>query len=190
MRVAPPLDVIGASFALRAISGCGEQQRPVSAAATVSATPAARATPQPAPARAGRMPIAAPASSAPPRKPTIIRRFIPYGAKRKAQMSAYSKRHYGVAGHKLTDPRVIVEHFTVNDSVQATYNTFAANVRDPELRELPGVCSHFVIATNGRIYQLVALAIRCRHTVGLNDRSFGIEHVGARTGRSSPTAAS
>jgi len=67
MRVAPPLDVIGASFALLAISGCGEQQRPASAAATVSATPAARATPQPAPA-----------------------------------------------------------------SVQATYSTFAANVRDPE----------------------------------------------------------
>jgi len=73
---------------------------------------------------------------------------------------------------------VIVQHFTVNDSVQATYNTFAANVADPELKELPGVCSHFVIAKDGRIYQLVALTIRCRHTVGLNDRSFGIEHVG------------
>ncbi|MDQ3678304.1 MAG: N-acetylmuramoyl-L-alanine amidase, partial [Actinomycetota bacterium] len=137
----------------------------------------------PPPAAAAEVPVAAPAPAAPPRKPTIVRKLIPYGAKRRQQMSAYSERHYGVAGYKLTDPRVIVEHFTVNDSVQATYNTFAPNVPDPELEELPGVCSHFVIGETGRIYQFVLLSIRCRHTVGLNDRSFGIEHVGRSDGQ-------
>lgn len=157
--------VIGAFCALLAIAGCDDQERRLPSAAAPPAT-------------ADELALAAPTRTASPRKPTIIRKPIPYGAKRKAQMSAYSQRHYGVAGYRLTDPRVIVAHFTVNDSVQATYDTFAANVRDPELGELPGVCSHFVIGKDGRIYQLVSQAIRCRHTVGLNDRSLGIEHVG------------
>ncbi|MGH2920039.1 MAG: peptidoglycan recognition protein family protein [Solirubrobacteraceae bacterium] len=162
-----------------AIASCGDEERAAAPAATTSTSTVVReVTPPRAPPVAAEVPIAAPAPAARPRKPTIIRKFIPYGAARKQQMSAYSKRHYGVAGYKLTDPRVIVEHFTVNDSVQATYNTFAPNQPDPELHELPGVCSHFVIGKTGRIYQLVPLAIRCRHTVGLNDRSFGIEHVG------------
>ncbi len=169
--------------ALLVLGGCGGEQRATApappAAAPAPATPRTATAP---PATAAALPVAASTTAAAPRKPTIIRKFIPYGTKRKQQMSAYSKRHYGVAGHKLTDPRVIVEHFTVNDSVQATYNTFAPNVADPELHELPGVCAHFVIGKDGRIYQLVALAIRCRHTVGLNDRSFGIEHVGRSDG--------
>lgn len=93
-------------------------------------------------------------------------------------MAAYSKRHYGEANYKLTDPKVIVQHYTVNNSVSATYNTFAPNVPDPELHERPGVCAHFVIARNGTIVQLVPLSLRCRHTVGLNWTSIGIEHVG------------
>ena len=32
--------------------------------------------------------------------------------------------------------------------------------------------------SDGTIYQLVGLGIRCRHTVGLNWTAFGIEHVG------------
>ena len=35
-----------------------------------------------------------------------------------------------------------------------------------------------MIDTDGPIHKLVRLRIRCRHTVGLNDRSIGIEHVG------------
>jgi N-acetylmuramoyl-L-alanine amidase len=171
---------IAASCALLAIAGCGEQDRAAPAqtttpAATVVAAPAATQT---APAPQSEVPIAAPAAASPPRKPKIIKKFIPFGSKRKQEMSAYSKRHYGVAGYKLVKPRVIVEHVTVTDSVQATYNTFASDVADPELHELPNVCSHFVVGKDGRVYQLVLLSIRCRHTVGLNDRAFGIEHVG------------
>jgi N-acetylmuramoyl-L-alanine amidase len=73
---------------------------------------------------------------------------------------------------------VIVEHYTANESFQATWNTFAPDVRDPELHELPGVCAHFVIDGDGTIYQLVPLGVMCRHTVGLNWTAIGIEHVG------------
>jgi beta-N-acetylhexosaminidase len=103
---------------------------------------------------------------------------IPYGIERKADMRAYSRRHYGLDRARLIGPRVIVEHMTANTSWRATFNTFAPNRPDAELHELPGVCSHYVIDRNGTIHQLVPLRLMCRHTVGLNYTAIGIEHVG------------
>jgi beta-N-acetylhexosaminidase len=110
-------------------------------------------------------------------KPHIVWSPIPFPAKRKREMRRYSRRHYGELAYKLRDVRTIVEHYTAVDSYSATWNTFANDSPDPELHELPGTCAHFVIDTDGTIHQLVSLKIRCRHTVGLNDRSIGIEHV-------------
>ena len=59
-------------------------------------------------------------------QPTIVQSPIPYGPTRRAQMAAYSKRHYGTSSSKLR-PRVIVLHFTANNSYSATWNTFASN---------------------------------------------------------------
>src|SRR5690348_12511482 len=101
-------------------------------------------------------------------KPTIVQKPIPFGAKRKHEMAAYAQRHYGIDSYRLRDPHVIVEHYTVTPTFQATWNTFAPDVPDSELHELPGTCSHFVIDKDGTIYQLVPLSIMCRHTVGLN----------------------
>lgn len=111
-------------------------------------------------------------------RPPIVSKPIPFPAKRKREMAAYARRHYGIDTYRLRRPRVIVEHYTVNDSVRATFDTFAADVADVELHELPGVCAHFVVARDGRIYQLVSLRVMCRHTVGLNHTAIGIEHVG------------
>jgi N-acetyl-anhydromuramyl-L-alanine amidase AmpD len=97
-------------------------------------------------------------------------------------MAAYSERHYGERTWRLRDPRVIVEHVSETSSAAAVYNTFAPDVPDPELHELPNVCSHFVVSTSGRIFQLVNLRTRCRHTVGLNWTAIGIEHVGFSDG--------
>jgi N-acetylmuramoyl-L-alanine amidase len=93
-------------------------------------------------------------------------------------MAAYAKRHYGIDTWRLQSPHVIVEHYTANDSFSATWNTFAADVPDPELHELPGDCAHFVVDTDGTVYQLVPLDTMCRHTVGLNYTAIGIENVG------------
>jgi N-acetylmuramoyl-L-alanine amidase len=128
-------------------------------------------------ARAALATVGAHAASASAPRPHIVQSRIPFPRKRKLEMRRYSRRHYGTAAYKLTDVRTIVEHFTAIDSYSATYNTFASDARDPELHELPGTCAHFVIDTDGTIHQLVSLRIRCRHTVGLNDRSIGIEHV-------------
>jgi beta-N-acetylhexosaminidase len=111
-------------------------------------------------------------------RPSIVWKPIPFGAQRRAETAAYDERHYGLDTWRLRAPKVIVEHYTANDSFSATWNTFAADTPDPELGELPGTCAHFVVDTDGTIYQLVPLTTVCRHTVGLNWTAIGIEHVG------------
>jgi N-acetylmuramoyl-L-alanine amidase len=115
-------------------------------------------------------------------RPRITQWPIPFGPKRKRQMAAYSERHYGEHTWRLRHPHVIVEHVAEAGSAAAVRNTFAPDVPDPELHELPNVCSHFVVSSSGRIFQLVNLRTRCRHTVGLNWTAIGIEHVGFSDG--------
>src|SRR6202789_3768863 len=132
-----------------------------------------------------------PASAAPPlsaaptaaaatgaARPPIVQDPIPFGPKRKREMAAYSERHYGEHTWRLTHPHVIVEHMSEASSVAADFNTFADDVPDVELHELPQVCPHFVVGSSGRIFQMVNLRPRCRHTVGLNWTAIGIEHIG------------
>jgi len=109
-------------------------------------------------------------------RPPIVWRPIPFPARRKAEMAAYSARHYGTRTWRLTDPKVIVEHYTAGLTFQGAWNTFASNARHDG--ELPGTCAHFVIDRDGTIYQLVPLGTRCRHAVGMNYTAIGIEHVG------------
>jgi N-acetylmuramoyl-L-alanine amidase-like protein len=113
-------------------------------------------------------------------KPRMVWDPIPFGPAREAQMAAYVRRHYGSfmkPTWRLVDPHVIVIHYT-DASYSSTFNTFANDVPDSELHELPATCAHFVIDASGVIHQLVSLQTMCRHTVGLNWTAIGIEHVG------------
>ncbi len=164
------------------LAGCGgaaNTQTISIAARTRSATPpatapagaslAAAATSTPAP-----RPIRPP----PPASPGIRQWPIPYGAARKREMAAYSLRHYGEDTYVLSHPQVIVEHYTETTTAQQAFNTFAPDVPDNEFHELPNTCAHFLVEPSGRIDQLVALSLRCRHTTGLNWTAIGIENVG------------
>jgi beta-N-acetylhexosaminidase len=143
----------------------------------VATTAASSAASHAAPAGASHVP----AHTAHVAKPHIVWDPIPFGAQRRAETAAYVRRHYGSfmkPTWRLVHPHVIVIHFTENSSYQATFNTFAPDVPDSELHELPGTCAHFVIDPAGVIHQLVSLNTICRHTVGLNWTAIGIEHVG------------
>ena len=115
--------------------------------------------------------------------PPIHHDPIPFGASRKHEMRLYARRHYGIDDFRLRNPKVIVEHVTVTSTYRAAFNTFAADVPDVELHELPGLCSHFIVDRSGGIHQLVSLGLMCRHTVGLNWTAIGIEHVGMSDGQ-------
>lgn len=149
--------------------------------------PAAPSLAAPSPAPAAARPSATSRSTTVP-KPTIVPRPIPLTAQRKRDTVAYAQRHYGLTTSTIT-PRTIVQHWTANDSVSATWNTFASNAADPELGERPGTCAQFVIGRDGRIFQLTPIAFLCRHTVGLNWAAVGIEHVGYSDGQVLGTAA-
>ena len=110
--------------------------------------------------------------------PAIHQWRIQFPQQRTDEMRAYARRHYGIDSYRLTNPRVIVEHVAVAPSAAATRATFVPDRPDPELHELPGTCSHFVVDRDGTVYQLVSLKLMCRHTIGLNDTAIGIEHVG------------
>jgi N-acetylmuramoyl-L-alanine amidase-like protein len=110
-------------------------------------------------------------------RPAIVWKPIPFGARRRAEMAAYATRHYGIRSASLR-PRMIVEHATASTTFSSAYWTFYADRPDAELGELPGICSHFVVDTDGAVYQLVRLDVMCRHTTGLNQVAIGIEHVG------------
>jgi N-acetylmuramoyl-L-alanine amidase len=111
-------------------------------------------------------------------KPEIRKLLIRYTKKRKRDMAAYSKRHYGAYKWRLRNPKLIVIHYAAAGSIGTIYNTFAPNRRDVEFGELPGVCSHYAVAAGGGAVKFVPPTIRCRHVVGLNHVSIGIEHVG------------
>jgi N-acetylmuramoyl-L-alanine amidase len=109
-------------------------------------------------------------------RPPIVWKRIPFGTPRQRQTALYSRRHYGVRTWRLSDPNVIVEHYTDGTSFDSAWRYFAAN--QPHMGELPGVCAHFIVDVNGTIYQLVNVAKRCRHAIGMNWTAIGIEMVG------------
>ncbi|HEV2945626.1 MAG TPA: peptidoglycan recognition family protein [Solirubrobacteraceae bacterium] len=178
----------GVLLGLMLVAGCGSAQTTtttVADQAAVASVTKAPAKTQSNPAPGGSAPTTPTVPVIPPAvvvaKPHIIWDPIPFGPERKAQMVAYARRHYGsfmTPTYKLVHPHVIVIHYTETPTFQSTYNTFAPDVPDSELHELPGTCAHFVIDRAGIIHQLVPLGIMCRHTVGLNWTAIGIEHVG------------
>jgi hypothetical protein len=109
------------------------------------------------------------------KKPKIKINHIPYGSDRKKQMAAYSKRRYGQASWKLKNPKQIVIHFTAMGTLQSNINYFASN--SAIKGESPGVCAHYFVDKDGSIVEVVPTNIRCRHVIGLNHVSVGIEFV-------------
>jgi N-acetylmuramoyl-L-alanine amidase len=162
--------------------GCGNAHRDAATASTqvgARATSAVPATDAVSLAQPASRAATSTAQSAAP-KPRIVWDPIPFGATRKAQMTAYVRRHYGSfmkPTWRLINPHVIVIHFTESATFRSAWNTFADDVPDSELHELPATCAHFIVDKNGTIYQLVSLGVMCRHTVGLNWTAIGIEHV-------------
>ena len=119
-------------------------------------------------------------------KPKIKFDPIDYGSSRKRQMAGYSKRHYGDREWRLEDVKTIVLHYTAGGSYESAWSLFNANT--PNLGEKPGTCAQFIVDQDGTVYQLTRLSVRCRHTIGLNHVSIGIEMVQPDLGDPNKTA--
>ncbi len=115
----------------------------------------------------------------------VVQHRIPYPQHRRDEMAAYAKAHYGTRTSTLT-PTAVVLHFTESDSVAGVISYFSQD--SPNMGVLPGVCSHYLVAKDGTVYQLVSTDLMCRHTVGLNHRAVGIEVIQSTQGHSSAWA--
>ncbi len=177
----------GDSRAVVRSTAAGAPLTAATAATAAAAAPGGSEAPAPRPTTpSGPSGPSAPTTTTAPAKapasvprPAIHQWPIPYGAARRREMAAYSLRHYGEDTSVLSEPKVIVEHYTETATAQEAYNTFAPDVPDSEFHELPNTCAHFLVEPDGRIDQLVPLSLRCRHTTGLNWTAIGIENVGS-----------
>ncbi|MCW8312429.1 N-acetylmuramoyl-L-alanine amidase [Sphingobacterium sp. InxBP1] len=117
--------------------------------------------------------------------PKIIQKPITWNQERIRLSLEYLKNRHGLNQSAPTiQPRMVVVHWTANNSVKATFNTFNP-VRLPGRPELTkasalNVSSQFVIDRDGTIYQFLPDTTFARHTIGLNYCAIGIENIGSR----------
>jgi N-acetylmuramoyl-L-alanine amidase len=117
--------------------------------------------------------------------PKIIQKPIIWNQERVQLSLEYLKNRHGLSQATPTiQPKIVVVHWTANNSVKATFNTFNP-VRLPGRPELTkasalNVSSQFVIDRDGTIYQFLPDTIFARHTIGLNYCAIGIENIGSR----------
>ena len=121
---------------------------------------------------------------------------IQFDSERIALTQEYQYTHYGINSKSIEiEPRMIVLHWTGIPTFKATFRTFNPPTfpkNSPRLKELPGnlnVSSHFVVDSDGSIYQLMPETWMARHVIGLNHYAIGIENIGGIGGKDDLTEA-
>jgi len=117
--------------------------------------------------------------------PKIIQKPITWDKDRIQLSLDYLKNRHGLTqSAPVIHPKMVVVHWTANNSVKATFNTFNPTRLPgrPELTKASAlnVSSQFVIDRDGTIYQFLPDSIFARHTIGLNYCAIGIENIGSR----------
>jgi N-acetylmuramoyl-L-alanine amidase len=77
-------------------------------------------------------------------------------------------------------PGIVDDHISYGDQRRgqmAGYSERHYGEREWRLRDPDAIVLHYVVKQGGKIAELVPPRIRCRHTIGLNHRSIGIEMV-------------
>jgi hypothetical protein len=105
--------------------------------------------------------------------PTIIQKPIIWNAEREQLSLDYLKNRHGIVQQTaIIKPTMVVVHWTANNSVLATFNTFNPVLLPgrPDLTKASAlnVSSQYVIDRDGTIYQFLPDTVFARHTIGLN----------------------
>jgi N-acetyl-anhydromuramyl-L-alanine amidase AmpD len=96
----------------------------------------------------------------------------------------YCRLHYGMDSCRLTEPEMIVVHYTAFPNMEESYRFFEPAMLDTVLRKdissggQVNVGPHYLIDRDGTILQLAPDDVVCRHTIGFNHTAIGIENVG------------
>lgn len=114
----------------------------------------------------------------------IIDKPINFNEERVKLTLQYLKDRYEMEQTEPTiDPKMVVVHFTVIPTMEATFKAFN-NAKLPDFRQAIGgasalnVSSQFLVDQDGTIYRLMPENWMARHVIGLNHCAIGIENVG------------
>lgn len=113
--------------------------------------------------------------------PAIIASPLAWTPARESLTRAYSQKHYGADRYTI-DPQMIVVHYTVIPSLQQTLDYFAPDTIASARGNIKAysqlnVSAHYVIDSDGSIYQLLADTLMARHIIGYNHVAIGIENI-------------
>lgn len=116
--------------------------------------------------------------------PTLIETPIVFDEQRIELTRAYMKDRYGIVQDDIEiTPRMVVLHWTVYETLEASYAAFEyPTLPDwrPDIENISGlnVSAHFLVDRDGTIYRLMPETYMARHVIGLNHCAIGIENVG------------
>ncbi|HPZ07798.1 MAG TPA: peptidoglycan recognition family protein [Candidatus Eremiobacteraeota bacterium] len=109
-------------------------------------------------------------------RPKIIQKLLPY-EKWTKEYTDYFQRHYHDSSLELK-PKAIVMHYTGSSSMESAYNTFYNGdyYDDGDVGTIFGHLSvHYIIDSDGTIYQTLPCNWRCRGAYGVNQVAISIE---------------
>jgi len=96
----------------------------------------------------------------------------------------YCRTHYGLDSYRLTEPEMVVVHYTAIPTLEESYRFFAPVTLDTVFRKdissggKVNLSAHYLVDRDGAVFQLAPDDVVCRHTIGFNYTAIGIENVG------------
>jgi beta-N-acetylhexosaminidase len=117
-------------------------------------------------------------------KNSIVHRPIDFGQERIDMTKAYIEQHYGLYVQNINiRPKAIVLHWTAVMDFEDCFKRLKGNTLYSDRGDIAdagalNVSSHFLVARDGTIFQLMPDNWMARHVIGLNYSSIGIENVG------------
>tara|TARA_B100000427_G_scaffold1598_1_gene1594 strand:+ start:3279 stop:3956 length:678 start_codon:yes stop_codon:yes gene_type:complete len=108
--------------------------------------------------------------------------------KRYTLMKDYANAHYGLDHANLINPKMIVIHYSAIATLKQTLSAFDRD-QIPQSRDRlasygdVNVGTHYVVAKDGTIYQLLPTTLMARHVIGFNYTAIAIENVALDAGR-------
>ena len=114
----------------------------------------------------------------------VVKKPIVFDGQRRQLSLQYLKDRYGILQNEPTiEPKMVVVHWTVIPTMEATFDAFDPSVLPGARREISSagalnVSSQYLVDRDGTIYQLLPETTMARHTIGLNHAAIGIENVG------------
>ncbi len=114
----------------------------------------------------------------------IQQKPISFSNQRKALTLEYIRQHYDPKATSIDiKPIMIVVHWTGSNSFDGAWNTFNRELLEGRANIIRagklGTSAHYLVARDGRPYQLMPEGLMGRHVIGLNRKAIGIENVGS-----------